>query len=182
MDARRIAKRYAKALLNNCEDLKSALNCLDELKTISRIIHQSEELTELLEFPDLSRLRSLYERSVQTERYSKETRNFIGLLIEKERLKILSLIIFYFERMMWKSEGVSFIKVKSARPLDEDYIKRLNSKLEEKLGEEVVLDTELDSSLIGSIKLEMDDKVIDGSISNRLNQIKTSILERVKEY
>jgi len=181
MDTRKIAKRYAKALLESFKTSRKALHCLDELREINDRINSSSELTELLDFPQVSRFSTLYESGMELKKFSSITQSFLRILMDKERLKLLSEIIESFEEMIWKSENTSLVKVISAMPLSKKINDGLRSGLKEKLGRDVVLKNEIDPSLIGSIRLEMGDKVIDGSVSARLVRIKKSIVGAVKE-
>ena len=48
----------------------------------------------------------------------------------------------------------------------------IRKELERRFGHTVVVECETDPSLIGGVRVEVDGKVIDGSIRNKLEQIK----------
>ena len=62
--------------------------------------------------------------------------------------------------------------VASAGPLKEAETVALRAALEKKLGRKVVLHCAVDPALIGGMRVEVDNQVIDGSIRNKLQQIK----------
>ena len=62
--------------------------------------------------------------------------------------------------------------VTSAVRLKEAETVALRAKLEKKLGRQVTLQCHVNPELIGGIRVEVDGRVIDGSIRNKLEEIK----------
>ncbi len=62
--------------------------------------------------------------------------------------------------------------VRSAVPLKEAETVALRAKLEKKLARQIILQCVVDPDLIGGIRVEVDGRVIDGSIRNKLDEIK----------
>ena len=48
----------------------------------------------------------------------------------------------------------------------------IRAELEKRFGRNITLSCEVDPSLIGGVRVEVDGRVIDGSIRNKLEQIK----------
>ena len=57
-------------------------------------------------------------------------------------------------------------------PLKEAETVALRAKLEKKLSKTVIMQFRVDPELIGGIRVEVDGRVIDGSIRNKLDEIK----------
>jgi F-type H+-transporting ATPase subunit delta len=68
--------------------------------------------------------------------------------------------------------GEVLANVTSAVPLKEAEAVAIRLELEKRLGRPVTLNCRLDPSLIGGVRVEADGRVIDGSIRNKLEQIK----------
>ena len=68
--------------------------------------------------------------------------------------------------------GESMAIVTSAVPLKEAEAVALRTKLEKKLARQITLQCMVDPDLIGGIRVEVDGRVIDGSIRNKLDEIK----------
>ena len=68
--------------------------------------------------------------------------------------------------------GESMAVVTSAVPLKEAEAVALRARLEKKLGHQVTMQCAVDPALIGGIRVEVDGRVIDGSIRNKLDEIK----------
>ena len=69
------------------------------------------------------------------------------------------------------------VKIRSAVALSEDQKQRLQTKLETIHTAKVFITYEIDPSLIGGVVMETDDKVTDGSIRHRLQEVK-EVIER----
>ena len=57
-------------------------------------------------------------------------------------------------------------------PLSEAQTVALRQKLAKKLGQKITIQCREDPSLIGGLRVEVDGRVIDGSIRNKLEEIK----------
>ena len=77
--------------------------------------------------------------------------------------------------MLASSKSISYATVTSALELTDDERAKLISKLEKMCGTKVQIEEKTDPSLIGGIVIEVDGKVIDGSIRNRLSDVKDVI-------
>jgi len=69
------------------------------------------------------------------------------------------------------------VTAKTASAMPDDLADSLAEQLREKLGQEVVLLREIDPSIIGGLVVRVGDTVIDGSVANRLRQLRQKALE-----
>jgi F-type H+-transporting ATPase subunit delta len=68
------------------------------------------------------------------------------------------------------------VEVTSAKPLSDSYYSRLTEKLQRVTDRKVVLVKKQDPSLIGGVVTRVGDQVFDGSLSNRLSELKETLL------
>lgn len=71
--------------------------------------------------------------------------------------------------------GASFAEVRSAVPLSEDQIRRLEEALTAKVGRPVSVRVTIDPTVVGGLVTQIDDTVIDGSVRSRLNQMRETL-------
>jgi F-type H+-transporting ATPase subunit delta len=67
------------------------------------------------------------------------------------------------------------VHVVSAHPLTHENLGRLKAARDKILGKTILIDTEVDESLIGGIMLRIGDQVTDDTIRNRLEILKRTI-------
>ncbi len=77
-----------------------------------------------------------------------------------------------YEELARGYRGESEAVVTSAVPLKESEMVVLRQKLEKKLARRIVLRCETDPALIGGVRVEVDGRIIDGSLRNKLDEIK----------
>ena len=65
-------------------------------------------------------------------------------------------------------EGTEIAEITTAILLDDEYILDISKRLTEMIGKPVVVSTKVDPGLIGGIIIKIGDKVMDGSIKNKL--------------
>ena len=62
-----------------------------------------------------------------------------------------------------------------AAPLDAKQLERLGAALEKNYGQALQLNVELDPTLIGGVRVQVADEIIDGSLSSRLNEARLQL-------
>jgi len=175
-----LAKRYAKALVESIkekgEDFEKAL---EELKLIKEFLQKNPKLYRFLRQPVIPRDDKVQmgKAFLDDLKISERIRNFLLLLIEKERIPLLDAIMDESRYIMDEVLGQVRGKVKSARPLTEEEIKDLRKSFEEVIGKKVVLEVEVDPSLIGGVVTLLEGIAFDGSVKGNLEQIKEKLME-----
>lgn len=80
-----------------------------------------------------------------------------------------------YDKLLRESEKRSTAFVTSAAELTEIQKSDLKNKLEKLSGNSVDMEFSVDTKLIGGIVVKMDDKLFDGSLKKRLQEIKEAI-------
>jgi F-type H+-transporting ATPase subunit delta len=104
--------------------------------------------------------------------------SFLNLLIEKKRADILPDIAEAMQGMVDKDQNISHGSIVSAVEIDEALLGKIQATLEKLTGNKVILETQVDPSIIGGIIAKVGDLVLDGSIKTQLNGLKESIKGR----
>jgi len=102
--------------------------------------------------------------------------NFLKLLIENGRVSVFQEIAGHFEALKAEVENTLDVTVKSAAPLSAAQQKTIAKALNERLGREVNLATEIDKNLIGGAVISAGDVVIDGSLRSRLEGLSNALI------
>lgn len=101
--------------------------------------------------------------------------NFLRLLAENRRLKLLPEIAAQFEVLRAGAEGQADVQVLTAMALAPELEQRLTAALEQRLKLKVRLHVEIDPSLIGGAIVRHGDLVFDGSLRGRLGRLATAM-------
>ncbi len=171
-----VAKRYADAFLDFAKSgcgLEKALFDLRNLK--NTVIGDNREFLEILESPEIGLIEKndFIDRVLNSE-FSPEVKNFLKLLIEKNRINKLLDIIEYI-RIVYSHGGEEEALLKTSFPLDLNLIKQIEDKLEEKFNKKLKFYIDLDGSLLGGVQVIIGNTVIDGTIRRRLDDLREKL-------
>ncbi|UMZ75106.1 ATP synthase F1 subunit delta [Natranaerofaba carboxydovora] len=104
-----------------------------------------------------------------------ELKNFLKLLVDKNRENELLFIYFDFMDKVRQERNKVLCKVKTAYELTEDEKERLKEQLSNLTNKEVELENVVDNRIIGGIIIKVGDRVYDYSISGQLNQLRGNL-------
>lgn len=101
--------------------------------------------------------------------------NFLRVVIDNERLAALPEVARQFRVLANGTTGVSDAVVHSAFPMDGAALDALKATLEKRFGRQLRLRVEHDPALIGGVRVEVGDEVLDTSVRARLQQMKVAL-------
>ena len=107
---------------------------------------------------------------------SKEFEKFIYEISINSRLNVLNEIYVQYKKMMNSHNGITNVKIITAFDLEHEELDNLLNKLESKYKKKLEAEVIVDQSLLGGVRIEIGDKVLDGSIRSRINRLKSSLL------
>lgn len=167
---------YARAIvaLATAED---ALDTVEtELLTVARSIEGStglrDHLTDL-QVPVSQRLRFV-ESEVLTAAHP-ATRSALAMLIAADRVLDLEPIAQKVSEAAAETRDRDLAEVWVAAPLDDAQRDQLRQALERATGKALDLRVHVDASVVGGVRAQIGDTVIDGSLAKRLDDVKTRI-------
>lgn len=178
--SRALAKRYAKALVDNLKERGEDFEeVLEELKKARAFLRERPHLCRFLSQPVVPRRERLEMGKALLDdlKLSRRAENFVLILIEKERITLLDAIIEEFRHLADEALGQVRGRVKTARPLMKSELELLSKSFEDVMGKKVVLEVDVDPSIIGGVVTLLEGVAFDGSIRGNLEQIKEKLME-----
>jgi F-type H+-transporting ATPase subunit delta len=172
-----IGKRYAEALSGNISDTGTLEKALENLKAFGEAMKAEKELTRFFEHPSISteKKKNVVQEICSRLAVEDKVANMMVLLNERGKILYLEKIIEYFENVVDRRLNRTRIYVTSAHPLTAENTDRLKVALNKILDKTILIDTEVDESLIGGVMLRIGDQVADDTIRNRLEILKRII-------
>lgn len=197
-----IASRYAKALLRLVEETGSGEVVVSQVHGLLDAFVAVPDLHRLMVDPSVAAEKkvSLLDTVVKTDSsvasllqndnchpersegsVSPELERFFELLVRNGRIGDIALILKSFEDQYYESKGIVRGRLVLSSEPDEAVNAledRLKSLVESKTGKTLSLVTELDQSLIGGFVLEVEDKLLDASVSHQLDILRRQFEEK----
>ncbi|MGL5649641.1 MAG: F0F1 ATP synthase subunit delta [Clostridium sp.] len=170
--------RYAKALYDIGKRKNKVEEFLVDLNQICDVFDQNEKLLRLMLHPEIkiNKKKEVFTK-LFGEKIDEELLTFIYIVIEKGRIGFLREKVNQLE-VIYLSE-INTIKgvVKTAVELTKEQYEEIVEKLEERYDKTVILKREVDKDLIGGVYINIDHKIIDGSIKRQYEELKENILK-----
>lgn len=172
-----IADRYANALIEIAKEAKLTFDKItSDLETIHSILQQSPDLNEFLTNPIVS---NEDKKEIINKVFSNEIDilivNFLKVLVDKDRFLSFNEIIDSYNKSLDNINNIKRVEVTSAVEMTADSKARLKNKLETKLKANVILDLNINTSIIAGLVIKIGDNVIDMSLKNKLEDLSKSI-------
>lgn len=101
--------------------------------------------------------------------------NFLKLLVENQRLGVLPDVSARFEVLKAEAENTLEATLITASAVSDEQQARITESLKQRLGRQVRLKLEMDANLIGGARLQVGDRVIDGSVRTGLDKLATAL-------
>ena len=101
--------------------------------------------------------------------------SYLQLLCEKGRMAWLFQSMEEYEALRHAAEHISTAKITSAVALSEEQKQKLIAKLEALYQGKIRADYSIDETLLGGVVVEVDGKIMDGSLRHRLREVKEVI-------
>ena len=103
------------------------------------------------------------------------TFDFLKLLSEKSRENLIDDIAQEYELVYNKENNRLPVTVFTSIELDENSKEEIKSKLAEWTNQTILPEYKVDKSIIGGLKVKINDWVFDASIQNQLDKLKTAL-------
>lgn len=167
------SKEYAAALFLLAKETGMEKEISDALAGVLQVFRDNPDYIELLAAPGIpKRERAGAVEQALTGAVPEYVVSFIQMLCERGHIRSLEACVREYERLVQESKHISTAQVVSAVPLTEEEKERLERKLQALSGHSVILECSLDESLMGGLVVQMDGRVLDGSLKHRLHEVK----------
>ena len=104
-------------------------------------------------------------------------RNFLRLLIDKDRESILDEMTSLFVRRVEDASGVVKVELTTARPLAPETQDEVRRNLEASLAKSVDMTVTVDEEILGGVKLRIGDRIADASIRHSLDELRVRLVK-----
>ena len=175
-DLATIARPYAEALASTASREEIG-KWSEQLGVLAQMASHSE-LASIANNPNVSQdqMAGLLLSGLKDE-LSPAIKNFIGLITVNHRIAALPEISKQFDEIKNSLEGSAEVLITSAFPMGEDDVKNLISSISKRFGNKSLKPTvTIDPDLIGGVRVQVGDEVLDTSVKSRLDAMRAALL------
>jgi F-type H+-transporting ATPase subunit delta len=169
-----VARRYAQAYFDLAQEAGEIEAWGQELAEVAAML-SDPEVARALANPRLRAEQRAALVASLLEGRSRHVGNLVRLLLERGRIAALPLVVTHYRRLADRASGVLRAEVIAAVPVDEAAAQLIKRTLTERLGGEVQTEVRQDPGIIGGLVIRIGDRVIDGSVRTRLQQLRAAL-------
>ena len=165
------ARRYAKAVF----ELAETQGKVDEWSrriTAVRQLLSDPEISAVLTNPTIATEQRFALISDAPHVLDPEATNLAKLLIESNRVRDVTEVELEFQRLADEAAGRVRATVTTAVELTPKDRDRVEVELSKRLGKEIRMQVVVDPRILGGLKLQYGDRLVDASVSTRLQQLR----------
>lgn len=176
MRDRKVASRYAGALLASAQAEGNLVEVAESYAAIIVVVKESPDLRTFMDSPQVSEQeKKELLKSVFGEKIEKILLHFLYLLIDKNRSENFRDIGEEFAAMVEQHQGVIRAQVTTAVTLSDDLATSLTEKLSAYTGARVILENKIDPAVIGGVCVTLGDKILDGTVRTNLDLLRNTL-------
>ena len=169
------AKRYARAVF----ELATGEGRVDDWETQLGALRQvlsNSKMLDVLSNPTIP-IEQRMELVTSLKVLDPEASNLARLLIESGRVDEIGGVADEFERLADEAAGRVRAVVTTAVELEAGDRDRVSRELSRRLGKDVSMDVVVDPRILGGLKLQYGDRLIDASVATRLQQLRRQLAD-----
>ena len=169
----KVSNRYAKALLELAVETNNLEDCYSDMNTILKVCQDSKEFYLLLKSPIIKTDKKItIIEEVFSNKLSELTNGFIKIITSKKREAILDSVAKSFISLYKEKKNIISAKLVTATEIDKETREEVLDFIKKKGHKNVDLQEKIDKSIIGGAIINIGNKQIDASVSNRINEMK----------
>jgi F-type H+-transporting ATPase subunit delta len=168
------AKRYARAVFELAGDEREIDEWTGRLVQLRDLL-SDEKVDAVLTNPTIAMERRM--DLITSASLDPETANLAKLLIESNRVREIGAIADQFEQLADDAAGRVRATVTTAVELEPRDRDRVAEQLSQRLGKTVSMQVEVDPRILGGLKVQYGDRLIDASVATRLQQLRRRLTE-----
>ena len=169
----KIAAPYARALFDFSVEKNIMHQITADFQNLDIFLNETSELIEYLNNPVVKQeAKSEILAKTLKSQINTETFKFLMILVERDRINLLSAIINNYLELVYQTASIKMIEVSTASTFTNLQKNTLIQKLKELTNaREIRLIINVDPSLIGGFLIKTESKIIDFTIKNQLQQL-----------
>jgi len=168
-----VATRYAQAFFETVKAEGRMDEALEHVTALGTLVQESVGLRHLLLNPGVTPVEKVDVLGrVLGASWSELVRAFVTMVISKGRSESLAEIAEVFRELVDRDTGWLQVTVRSATPLPDNTLHRLQAILERRERKSIRVQTEVATELLGGLQVVLGHRLLDGSVRRQLTDLR----------
>jgi F-type H+-transporting ATPase subunit delta len=173
-----VARRYARALLAIGYREGKMEEILAELKGVKELFQEVPVFWKAVSLPiyPVENRKKVLKEVLKKAGFSQTVIRFLEILVEKERISLFTIIYSIFQELTDRAQNRMRGTLFTAQPLSDSDFEKIKETLAAYMKKDLILQSEVDTSLIGGVMAKIGGIVVDGSVQGELNRFREKLL------
>lgn len=174
MENIKLSRIYARAIFDIASEKNEVNKILGLLNILVEEIENNYDFKKFLNNPVIENSKKIELLDKILSSNSEIEKNIINYLVDKNRISFLQGIKKSYLEIYYDTQNEIVVKAIFPTELTESQKEKLVNKLEKLKSKKIILDIEVDKTLVTGGIIKINDEVIDGSLKSQLNKIRES--------
>ncbi|MBO4755272.1 MAG: ATP synthase F1 subunit delta [Bacteroidales bacterium] len=176
-----IVTRYARSLVKLVRETGQGSTVCSQAESLVKSLHEVSELQRMIKAADdvvpPSQKKELMQKALGGE-MAPDLKEFLSLLNRNGRMEMVEDILRDFVDLYRRSVGIRKAHLTTVTEPSEHLLERLKALVKKKTGDDVIIEVDVDPSLIGGFVFDIENYLLDASIKRQLDRIREQFVER----
>lgn len=174
-----IGDRYAESLFDLAKEENKVTQYLDDIKLVGEVLGSDPQIVQFFNHVLIENEKKiqLLDQSFKGN-VDQYVLNFLKLLVQSRRIRYIDDIVKSYIKLSNQYLGIEEGMIYTPYELTDQQIQDIEKAISKKENKKVTLKVSIDSSLLGGIKVQIANRIYDGTIKNKVEMLKKELLRK----
>ena len=174
-----IGDRYAESLFDLAKEENKVTQYLDDIKLVGEVLGSDPQIVQFFNHVLIENEKKiqLLDQSFKGN-VDQYVLNFLKLLVQSRRIRYIDDIVKSYIKLSNQYLGIEEGMIYTPYELTDQQIQDIEKAISKKENKKVTLKVSIDPSLLGGIKVQIANRIYDGTIKNKVEMLKKELLRK----
>ena len=174
-----VGDRYAESLFDLAKEENKVTQYLDDIKLVGEVLDSDPQIVQFFNHVLIENDKKiqLLDQSFKGN-VDQYVLNFLKLLVQSRRIRYIDDIVKSYLKLSNQYLGIEEGMIYTPYELTDQQIQDIEKAISQKENKKVTLKVSIDPSLLGGIKVQISNRIYDGTIKNKVEMLKKELLRK----
>lgn len=174
-----VGDRYAESLFDLAKEENKVTQYLDDIKLVGEVLDSDPQIVQFFNHVLIENDKKiqLLDQSFKGN-VDQYVLNFLKLLVQSRRIRYIDDIVKFYINLSNQYLGIEEGMIYTPYELTDQQIQDIEKAISQKENKKVTLKVSIDPSLLGGIKVQIANRIYDGTIKNKVEMLKKELLRK----
>ena len=174
-----VGDRYAESLFDLAKEENKVTQYLDDIKLVGEVLDSDPQIVQFFNHVLIENDKKiqLLDQSFNGN-VDQYVLNFLKLLVQSRRIRYIDDIVKSYINLSNQYLGIEEGMIYTPYELTDQQIQDIEKAISQKENKKVTLKVSIDPSLLGGIKVQIANRIYDGTIKNKVEMLKKELLRK----